>query len=119
MTCSLFDSTTLASATPSFRFMASRITTKASVPRLAIRDDVVRLVEIPLVDVFRGHKAIDLDRMRALQLDGLQLVLFDLEVAAFRQLVTSALWSLSTTRPVCSSTICCFRCPVLVLIWWK
>jgi hypothetical protein len=87
---------------------------------LAFGDDVVRALIVALVDVFLGDELVDVDRVRALDLDRLKLLGLDLDILAARQLVAAALSSLSTTLPVSSSTICWRRrLPVLRLIWWK
>ena len=46
---------------------------------LAVRDDVIGMVEIALVDLVLWHKTVDVDGVVALDLDGVELVLFDLE----------------------------------------
>jgi hypothetical protein len=56
---------------------------------LPLWSDVVRLVEIALVDVGLGHEAVD--RVRAFDLDRLQLVFVDLDVMALADFVAAAL----------------------------
>jgi hypothetical protein len=70
--------------------MASRIT-KGFGCHLAVRHDVIRLVEVAFVDLREGHEAIDVNRMRAFDLDGLEFVLIDLHVTSLAQLIAAAL----------------------------
>ena len=87
---------------------------------LAVRHDVVGPLVVALVDFLFGHELVDVDGVRALDLDRFELLGLDLDVLAAGQLIAAALVVLSTTRPVSSSTICWRRrLPVLRLIWWK
>jgi hypothetical protein len=58
---------------------------------LAVGHDVVRLVEIALVDLGARHEAFDVDRVRALDRDRLELVVVDRHVLALADLVAAAL----------------------------
>ena len=58
---------------------------------LAVGNDVVRLVQIPLVDILGGHEIVDFDCMRALELYCVQLFLVDLDILSFREFVAPAL----------------------------
>jgi hypothetical protein len=51
---------------------------------------VVRFVEIALIDLGSRNEAVDVDGVRALDLDCLQLVLLDLHILPFAQFVTAA-----------------------------
>ena len=57
----------------------------------AVRDDVVRAIVVALVDLLSRHECVDVDRVRADQLDGFQLFRLDLDVAAFGEFVTAPL----------------------------
>src|SRR5215218_5685198 len=79
MTRSRFDSTSRPSATIPLPRMASRMSAKGLLSdRLAGRD-VIRGVEETLVDLRARHKAVDLDRVGALNLDRFQLGIIDNE----------------------------------------
>ena len=67
------------------------MTTNASAPAFAVGDDVVRLVQVPLVDIFGRNEIVDFDGVGALELHGVQLFLFDLDILSFREFVASAL----------------------------
>ena len=56
-----------------------------------VRRDIIRMIEVALVDLVPRHETIDLDGMIALDLDGFQLFLFDLDVIAFAHFVAAAL----------------------------
>ena len=87
---------------------------------LAVRHDVVGPLVVALVDLLGGHERLDVDRVRALDLDGFQLLRFDLDVLALGDLIPPPLLLLVDGLPVSSSTICWRRrLPVLRLIWWK
>jgi hypothetical protein len=58
---------------------------------LIVRDQIIRIVEVPDVDLGERHELFDLDCVRALDLDRVDLVVLDLEVLAFRDLVAAAL----------------------------
>ena len=56
-------------------------------PDLAIRHDVIGIVEIELVDLLARHELVDLDRALALDRDRFQLFRLELEVLALADLV--------------------------------
>ena len=58
---------------------------------LAVRHDVVGPLVVALVDLFFGHELVDVDGVRALELDGVDLLGLDLDVLALGQLVAPAL----------------------------
>src|SRR5262249_50790089 len=58
---------------------------------LAGRDDVIRPVEIALVDLVPRHESVDVDRVRALDLDRRELVVVDRHVLALADLVAAPL----------------------------
>ena len=58
---------------------------------LAVGGDVIGVIVIALVDLVPGHKTVDLDGVIALDLDGFELFLFDLDILALFQLVAAAL----------------------------
>src|SRR5436305_13088283 len=58
---------------------------------LAVGRDVVRAVEVPLVDLVTRDKAVDLDGMVALDLNGFQLFRFDLDIFALAHFVAAPL----------------------------
>ena len=58
---------------------------------VVIRDDVVGTVVEALVDLHRRHETIDFDRVLALDLQGLDLVVLDLDVDALVDLVAAPL----------------------------
>jgi len=58
---------------------------------LAVQHDVIRFVEVAFVDLREGHEAIDVNHMRAFDLDGVEFVLVDLHVTVLAQLVAAAL----------------------------
>src|SRR5215216_6941174 len=90
MTRSRFDSTSRPSATIPLPRMASRMSAKGLLSdRLAGRD-VIRGVEETLVDLRARHKAVDLDRVGALNLDRFQLGIIDNEELALGDLVAAA-----------------------------
>jgi hypothetical protein len=70
--CSRFAKTMRASATLPLSFIASRITAK--VATLVVGDDVIGVFVKPLVDLFLGYKFIDIDRSRAFDFYGFQLI---------------------------------------------
>lgn len=59
--------------------------------RLSVGHDIVRLVQIALVDILGGNKVVDLYRVGAFDLDGGKLILLDLHVAPLGELVTPPL----------------------------
>ena len=85
---------------------------------LAVRHDVIGPLVVALVDLLLGHELVDVDRVRALELDGVDLLGLDLDVLALGELVAAALVAPCRRRlPVSSSTICWRRrLPVLRLI---
>ncbi len=58
---------------------------------LPVRRNVIGPVEITLVDVGPRHEPIDIDSVRALDLDCLEFVLVDCNIFSFRQFVSAAL----------------------------
>jgi hypothetical protein len=60
-------------------------------PGLAVGRDEIGLLEIARVDLLARDELIDLEGMRAFELDGLELVGIDLDIFAFRQLIAAAL----------------------------
>src|SRR5262245_23323441 len=58
---------------------------------LAGRREIVRLLQIALIDFVLRHEAVDVDRVRALDLDCLELILFDLDILALAELVAASL----------------------------
>src|ERR1700744_3845464 len=58
---------------------------------LAVRHNIVWLVEVPFIDILGGDEIVDLYGMRAFQLDGLEFVFIDLHIPPFRKLVASSL----------------------------
>jgi|SoiMethySBSTD1v2_1073268.scaffolds.fasta_scaffold122336_2 hypothetical protein len=59
--------------------------------RLAVWNDVVRLVQVSLVDILGRNEIVDFDRVGALELHGIQLFLIDLDILSFQEFVASAL----------------------------
>ncbi len=59
--------------------------------RLAVRRDVIGMVEIALVDLLARHEAVDVDRVVALDLHRLQLLRLDLDIFALGELVAATL----------------------------
>ncbi len=57
---------------------------------LAVGHDVIGMVDVAVIDLVLGHKAVDVDGVAAFDLDGFQLFLFDLDVFAFLQFVTAS-----------------------------
>jgi hypothetical protein len=57
---------------------------------LSVRRNVIELVEITLVDVGPRHEPVDIDSVRALNLDRLQFILVDFNIFSFRQFVSAA-----------------------------
>src|SRR5262249_15767786 len=70
-------------------FLADRLTNNSErlLADLAIRSEVIRAVEIKLVDFFLGHELVDLDCALALAAHCLKLFGLDLDVLAFADLV--------------------------------
>jgi hypothetical protein len=64
---------------------------KGVLPDRIIGGDVIGRIEEALVDLRMRHKAVDVDRVRAGDLDGLQLLIFDEEKLAFADLVAAGL----------------------------
>ena len=60
-------------------------------PHAVGRGDVIGAVVKALVDLRRGDEAVDVDGMPALHLDGFELVIIDLDIDTFVDLVASAL----------------------------
>ena len=58
---------------------------------LAVRRDVVGTLVVALVDLLFGHELVDVDGVRALELDGFQLLGLDLDVLALGDLVAAPL----------------------------
>ena len=58
---------------------------------LAVRHDVIGAVEVALVDLIDGHELVDVERVRALDLDGLDLLGLDLDVLALGDFVAATL----------------------------
>jgi hypothetical protein len=77
------------SATMRLPRMASRMTAKASCPTGSFGGDVIGGIEEALVDLRARHKAVDLDRVSALDLDGVELLIRDDEVVAVGDLVAT------------------------------
>jgi hypothetical protein len=67
--------------------MASLITAKDFAADFAVGRDVIRAVEVTLIDFRAWHEAVDVDRMSALDLDGFELFLVDFDEPAFADLV--------------------------------
>jgi len=58
---------------------------------LAVRNDVVRLVEIPLVNLLNGNEIIDLGGMSAVESQSVELFVLVCDVLSLREFVASAL----------------------------
>ena len=87
---------------------------------LPVRHDVVRQIDIALVDLALRNKLIDIDGARAFNLNGLELLVLDNEILTFADLIPRAVSSRGTTSPVSESTFCCLsRCPVFRLMRLK
>src|SRR5215831_4007924 len=70
---------------------ANRVTDdgKGILPDLTIRRDVVRRVDIALVDLALRNELVDVDGPRAFNLNGLELLVLDKEILAFSDLIPS------------------------------
>lgn len=62
--------------------------------RFAVRNDVVRTLEITLVDIILGHELFDVDRPCALDFNRVEFLRPNLNIAPTFEFVTA------TTRPV-------------------
>ena len=58
-------------------------------PDLAIGGEVVRRVNIPVIDLTSRNELIDLNGPRAFDLDGIDFLVFNNEVLAFRNLIAA------------------------------
>ena len=58
------------------------MTQNASFDDLVVRRDVVRSIEEALVDLIARHEALDVDGVGAFDLDGIEFLVFDEDVAA-------------------------------------
>jgi hypothetical protein len=58
---------------------------------LSVGCDVVRVIDVALVDFILRHEAVDVDGMGAFDSNGFQFVVFDLDIFALFQLITTAL----------------------------
>src|SRR3954469_24330264 len=67
--------------------MASRMTEKASSAHLVVRDQVMRRVVPDPADRTGRHTAVDIDRARAFQREGLELLVFEHDVLAVLALI--------------------------------
>ena len=91
MTRSRFASTTRPSAAMPLPRIASRITAKASCPTWIVRRDVVRAVQISLVDLFARNERVDFDGVVAVDRDGVEFVVIHRDVGVLGVLVAAAL----------------------------
>jgi len=102
---------------------ANRVTDdgKGILSDLTVRRDVVRRVDIALVDLAPRNELVDVDGPRAFKLNGLELLVLDKEILAFFPIsYPRAMSSRGTTSPVSESTFCCFnRFPVFRLMRLK
>src|SRR4051812_41639951 len=74
--------------TTCFSRIASRMTANASSATRPSGVRVIGLVDVDVVDLGAGHEGLDVDRVRALDGDGLDLLVLDDDVVAFADLVT-------------------------------
>src|ERR1700744_1109637 len=58
---------------------------------LAVRHNIVWLVEVPFIDILGGDEIVDLYGSRAFQVDGLEFLFVDLHIPSFRKLVAPSL----------------------------
>src|SRR5437868_2595704 len=58
---------------------------------LAVRGDVIGVVEVALVDLVPWHKTVDVDGVVALDLNRLEFLLFDLDIFAFSKFIAARL----------------------------
>jgi hypothetical protein len=87
---------------------------------LTVRRDVVRRIDIALVDLALRNELVDVDGPRAFNLNGLELLVLDNEILALADLIASRNVLRGTTSPVSESTICCLsRFPVCRLMRLK
>jgi hypothetical protein len=68
---------------------------KSLLPALRIARDIVGTLVVALVDLLLRHEGVDVDRMRAMDLDGFQLLGLDLDVLAPGDLVAPPLFVLT------------------------
>ena len=59
--------------------------------RFAVRCDIIGIIQIASVDFVARHEAVDVDRVRAFDLNGFQLVFFDLDERSFLHLIAARL----------------------------
>src|SRR5262245_47366567 len=71
--------------------MASRITAKASWATGSLGGDIVKAVEEALIDLLARHETVDLDHVRALDLDCFEFLVLDDQVLPLGSLITAAL----------------------------
>src|SRR3954465_6947671 len=71
--------------------LADRVTDHRErlLPNLVGRREIIGRREITVVDLLARHKALDVDRMRALDLDLGELVILDFDVLTFGELVAA------------------------------
>jgi len=77
------------SATIFILAMVSRMTAKSILSDLTVGRDVVRRVDIALVDLAPRNELVDIDGPRAFNLNGLELLVLDNEILAFPDLIES------------------------------
>jgi hypothetical protein len=94
---------------------------KSILSDLTVRRDVVRRIDIALVDLAPRNELVDVDGARAFKLNGLELLVLDKEILAFADLIPSrSVLPRGTTSPVSESTFCCLsRFPVFRLMRLK
>src|SRR5262245_10579642 len=85
-TCSRRDRTTRPSATMFILAIVSRMTLLTNWP---IGSNVVRRVDVTFIDLVFWNELVDVDRARALDLDGLDLLVLDDHVVALGDLIAA------------------------------
>jgi hypothetical protein len=93
---------------------------KGVLANLIRRDDVVGPIVVPLVDLRVRHKRINVDGVRTLNPDCLQLFVFDLDKFVLPDRVASALvLSIDRLAGLRVDELLLRRLPVFLLIWRK